>query len=136
MSSRRTVALLIIPFVITGLLAGCGGKSKEKDKGGAASIADAENAAAGIRERYQRLNPKNRVGVVTAVMPSAKLAAVSDIPVQDFGIGDVVVFIDTDEKVIGNGEVRNATPNSLHVRYDATKREPRVGDLAVRVVTQ
>ena len=59
--------------------------------------------------------------------------AVGDIPLQDFGIGDVLVFIDAREQPFNSGKVVNATANALHIQYEANQRAPRVGELAVRL---
>jgi hypothetical protein len=92
-----------------------------------------EQDVASIRARYQRMNPDNRVGVVTAVLPQSKLAAIGDLPLQDFAIGDVLTFIDAREQPFNTGVVVNATASALHVKYDASRRAPREGDLAVRL---
>jgi hypothetical protein len=113
------------------LVAGCGGKAKQADDVQAGTASEVDVAA--IRARYQATNPRNRVGVVVATMADANLAAVGDIPVQDFAMGDILTFIDAREEPIATGRVVNATPTELHLRYDAKRRAPRVGDLAVRV---
>ncbi|MGB7159732.1 MAG: hypothetical protein WBD40_16815 [Tepidisphaeraceae bacterium] len=126
MFSRRSAGLLLV----AGLLIGCQPKAaKEPPPSGEAS----PQLTASIRERYQRANPKNLVGVVIAVKGDANLAAVGDVPVQEFGIGDVLTFIDTAEQPIATGSVVNATPDALHIRYEVKTRAPRVGDLAVRL---
>jgi len=92
-----------------------------------------------IREAYQRINPANRVGVVIAILPKENLAAVGDIAIADFQLGDTLVFIDTNERPLRYyGTVVNIVDNALHLKYarrESGGREPRVGDLAVRVVT-
>jgi len=132
MSRRSIVPLSLALLLIAGSLAGC--KSKAKQEADAAGkLASGEQAAAQIREKYQRLNPKNRVGVVVAVRSESNLAAVGDIPIQDFGVGDVVTFIHANEEPFNSGVVVNATADALHVRYESGKREPKVGDLVVRL---
>ena len=121
-------ALLLL---LAGLLAGCQANPSAQTADG--SNGGGDQVAAKIRQRYQRVNPNNRVGIVSAVKADAKLVAIGDIPVQDFGVGDVLVFIDRAERVIASGVVVNATPTALHARYEAKKREPRVGDLAVHL---
>ena len=133
MWSRRKV----VPFFLAALsialpLASGGCQNKPNENGeGAASVAEIDVAS--IRERYQRINPNNRVGVVIAVHESSNHVAVGDIPLQDFGIGDVLVFLDARERPFNSGEIVNATSSALHVRYDPQRRAPRVGELAVRL---
>jgi hypothetical protein len=101
-------------------------------------VPQARQTAEEIRERYQRINPANRVGVVLAVLPRENLAAVGDIAVKDFAMGDTLVFIDDSENPIIDGTVVNITDNALHLRYSKPKlgrREPKPGDLAVRVAS-
>jgi len=92
-----------------------------------------------IREAYQRINPANRVGVVIAILPKENLAAVGDIAIADFQLGDTLVFIDTNERPLRYyGTVVNIVDNALHLKYERLERgggrEPRPGDLAVRLV--
>ena len=101
-------------------------------------VPEARQTADEIRERYQRINPANRLGVVLAVLQKENLAAVGDIAVKDFALGDVLMFIDDSENPIVDGTVVNVTDNALHLRYSKPKlgrREPKPGDLAVRVVS-
>ena len=129
MSSRSAAGVcLTLLVLIASSLVGCGNKPGRDAEAPAVSVdVDA------VRERYHRLNSQNRVGVVTAVRRGANLAAVGDIPLQDFGIGDVLVFIDGRERPFNSGEVVNATSDALHVRFDGERRAPRVGEMAVRL---
>ncbi len=130
MWSGRT-ALPLSLLLLASLAAGCQNKPAPTDK--AARAGGSEQDVASIRERYMRISPNNRVGVVVAVRAESNLAAVGDIPLQDFGIGDVLTFIDTREEPFNTGVVLNATADALHVRYEANQRAPREGDLAVRL---
>jgi len=127
---RRSVVPLLL-LLLAGLAAGCQDKAARAN--GAAGAGGAQQDVASIRERYMRINPNNRVGVVVAVRAASKLAAVGDVPLQDFGIGDVLTFVNTDEEPFNTGIVVNATADALHVRYDSDRRSPREGDLAVRL---
>ncbi len=127
-SPRSIVSSLILPLLAGLFLTGCQNKQQ-----GAADTSPVSMDVAGVRERYTRLDPQNRVGVVTAVHTEADLAAVGDIPLQDFGIGDILVFVDEQEQPFNSGEVVNATSDALHLRYDENRRAPRVGELAVRL---
>ena len=128
MWSCRSVGLLLL---LAGLLTGC--QNKAKQSADRTMARPSAQDVASIRARYQQINAENRVGVVNAVLPESHLAAVGDIPLQDFGIGDVLTFIDAREQPFNSGVVVNATASSLHVKYDASRRAPREGDLAVRL---
>jgi len=127
MPFRRSVVALLLA-----LLSSAGCRNKAEQPADADSSPVTMNAAA-VRERYLRVNPQNRVGIVVAVRAKSHLAAVGEIPLQDFGIGDILVFIDGRERPFNSGEIVNATADALHVRYDENRRAPRAGELAVRV---
>jgi hypothetical protein len=129
MSPRRSVVLAVFAASFLGFIAGCQNKPAQTDDAPPVSEVD----AASVRERYMRMNPNNRVGVVTAVRESSNLAAVGDLPLQDFGIGDPIVFVDAREQPFNSGKVVNATADALHVQYQPDQRAPRVGELAVRL---
>ena len=130
MSPRRSGLLVVFAASLFAVaLTGCQNKKKQADEVPPVSEMNAE----AIRERYMRQNPNNRVGVVQAVREESHLVAVGDIPLQDFGIGDSLVFIDAREQPFNSGKVVNATATSLHVQYEANRRAPRVGELAVRL---
>lgn len=132
MPSRPWIRLCQILLVTS--LAGCGTTAGNKQQ----RISESRATAEDIRAAYQRINPANRVGVVIATLAEENLAAVGDIAVKEFQIGDPIVFIDVREKPLVSGRIINITENALHVRYPKAtrgRREPRVGDLAVRVVS-
>ena len=133
MWSRRSS---VVPFLLLAALLpslACGGCANKNKAKGEEQAAVGEVDVAAVRQRYMSINPNNRVGVVVAVHDSSNLAAVGDIPLQDFGIGDVLVFLDARERPFNSGEIVNATSTALHVRYDPQRRAPRVGELAVRL---
>ena len=125
-SGPRSIMSLML---LVGLATGCQNKAKQA----AGLPPPSPQDAAAVRQRYMQLNANNRVGVVTAVRPESHLAAVGDVPLQDFSIGDVLTFIDAHEQPFNTGEVVNASSTSLHVKYDAKRRAPREGELAVRL---
>ena len=133
MWSRRTVVPLFLAALSMMLPLSSGGCQNKPDGNALERTSTGELDVASIRERYQRINPNNRLGVVVAVHESSNHAAVGDIPLQDFGIGDVLVFLDARERPFNSGEIVNATSSALHVRYDPQRRAPRVGELAVRL---
>ncbi len=130
MSSRRSVLLAVLAGSLLSAVAGCQNKPEPAEE---TLPPVAEIDAAAVRERFMRANPDNRVGVIAAVREQSNLAAVGDIPLQDFGMGDVLVFVDSREQPFNSGTVVNATANALHVRYEPNQRAPRVGELAVRL---
>jgi hypothetical protein len=73
------------------------------------------------------------VGLVDAITPQDKLAAISHLDVADFRAGDPISFMDTNKDLIGEGTVVRTVGDLLIVRYAHTKRMLRHGDLAVRV---
>ena len=87
-----------------------------------------------IRESYTRVDPNAKVGLVVAMLPEKGLAAVGDVPVADFQVGDVLVLMDTKQQIIGAGHVVAKTDDALHISYDVTAkgRAPQVGDIAVK----
>jgi hypothetical protein len=121
---------LVLSVALVALAGGCA--SKSKPDGEKLPPPSAQDAAA-VRERFMRATPQARVGVVAAVSPETHLAAVGDLPLQDFAIGDVLTFIDAAEKPFNNGTVVNASSQYLHVRYETDRRAPRVGELAVHI---
>jgi len=90
-----------------------------------------------LQESYRKADPEARVGKVTAVYPSANLAAVQDVPVADFTLGDVITFMDSNGKVLVLGMVETINKDSLTVKYeqpDPQSRAPQAGDVAVRAI--
>ncbi|MDQ3439432.1 MAG: hypothetical protein M3478_03685 [Planctomycetota bacterium] len=133
MCSRRSAVPLFLAALSLALPLSSGGCQNKPEPNGETLTPVGELDVAAIRERYTRINPNNRVGVVVAVHDSSNHAAVGDIPLQDFGIGDVLVFLDGREQPFNSGTIVNATSSALHVRYDPQRRAPRVGELAVRL---
>jgi hypothetical protein len=129
---RLSLSLAVVAAGI--LLASCASKPKMQPSTPAPQPASPQRIAK-IRQAYQQIHPNARVGVVKATLPSARFAAVGDIPVRDFADNDIVTFIDSDQNVLTTGVVINRSSDLLHVQYDPPqpgRREPRVGDLAVR----
>jgi hypothetical protein len=90
------------------------------------------------RARYQKLYPDAHIGRVIATLPGDRLAAVGDVPVQQFRPGDVVTFVGAEGTLV-SGEVVAVMQDTLHVRYlepAAGQRPPVVGDLAIRFKTR
>ncbi|MGD0462284.1 MAG: hypothetical protein ABSB74_07325 [Tepidisphaeraceae bacterium] len=128
--NKTAIPRLIVPAILV-ILAGC----SESSLPPAPPVTVAQLTA--IRDQYRKTDPEARVGVVTAVLPSAHLASVGSIPVQDFTVGDVVTFIDSNQATLTMGHVDAVNPNSIIVRYDPPDRhgrEPLQGDMAVRAI--
>jgi hypothetical protein len=91
---------------------------------------------AAARDQLTRANPNAEVGSVVAVLPESNLAAVGNIPVANFRVGDAITFLDGDLNSLTLGTVVRIQNGNLHVRYDAPPaghRLPEVGDIAVRI---
>jgi len=87
------------------------------------------------QQNFQQVDPQARVGLVLAVRPSDRLAAVGDVDVKEFHEGDAVTFIDMQRNTIGNGRVVNIVDGFVHVKYEPPApghRVPHEGDMAVR----
>ncbi|MCC7349198.1 MAG: hypothetical protein IT446_01390 [Phycisphaerales bacterium] len=122
---------LFTATMVLGMELGCRPKSPPSN-GSLSSSGDAELVQQ-LRQSYQRIHPGTRVGLVTAVAEDVSLAAVGDIDLKSFSNGDILTFIDPNEKPVANGTVVNITPDALHVKYAPLPdgRIPRQGDLAV-----
>jgi hypothetical protein len=90
-----------------------------------------------MRDQFRREDREARVGLVTAVLPNANLAAVGSVPVNDFTVGDIITFIDSNGKTLTLGNVEAINRNSITVRYSNPGPHGRVpvrGDAAVRAI--
>lgn len=87
-----------------------------------------------IREVYQTVDPKAKVGTIIAVLPEKGLAAVGNVPLDQVAVGDVMVILDAQQKIIGSGHVVAKTDDAAQISYDVTAqgRQVRVGDMAVK----
>jgi hypothetical protein len=129
--NKTVFSRLIVVGILSVVLAGCLDTSLPP----APPVSAAQLAI--IRDQYRRTDAEARVGVVTAVLPSANLASVGSIPAKDFSVGDVISFIDSNQAVLTLGHVEAINSNSITVKYDPPDRhgrEPLVGDMAVRAI--
>jgi hypothetical protein len=129
MRSQEITLLLLIPI----LLLGCNGRAVQR--AGDAPPAD-EAMLASVRQTIQRTYPEALVGRVAETLPNEPFAAVTDVPLEAFHVGELITFMDTNQNALTNGVIRRITENALHVQYDPPRiggRSPRPGDLAVRL---
>lgn len=132
MSIARWVGVAVIG---AGFLAGCQARVTEEPVVEPPPPARLPDDA---RERYQKLYPDAQIGRVIATLPGERLAAVADVPVQQFRRGDALTFIGAEGTLV-SGEVVAVVQDTLHVRYTAPegeRRAPVVGDLAIRFKSQ
>jgi hypothetical protein len=95
----------------------------------------AQNAQA-LQANYQQFYPHARVGVVVGVLPGDSLAAVTNLPLNEFQPGDSLEFIDSNQIRIAAGTVVAVDKDMLEMNYKIVEagRAPRPGDYAVRLV--
>jgi hypothetical protein len=93
-----------------------------------------------MRQDFRREDREARVGLVTDVLASDNLASVGSLTphdLQDFTLGDIITFIDSNGKVLTLGHVEAINRDSLTVRYSNSGshgRAPVPGDAAVRAI--
>lgn len=87
-----------------------------------------------VREAYIQVDRDAQVGIVTATLPERGLVSVEQVDLDQFEEGDVLVLMDSKQRIIGAGHVVRKTDKALHLSYDVTAsgRQVEVGDLAVR----
>ena len=124
----------MISICLLALTSGC---KRTHEPAAQAAPARSEQRIAEVRESLVRQNPSAIVGPVVEALPAKRLAAIADVPVEQFRRGDIITFVNTNVDVIDTGRVVNITKDQVHVRYDTPgpgQREPKVGDLGVLVV--
>src|SRR5690242_15947563 len=122
------------------LLTGCAGPQHEKNANAThntATVASDRQATVtvqSLRDAFMQRNPNAKFGEVTAVLPQNQLAAVGDLPVDQFRRGDTITFLVGRNQYV-NGTIVAIRNGNLHVKYDAPAggRDPQVGDAAVSV---
>lgn len=87
-----------------------------------------------LKQSFTRINPNVQVGTVAAILPEQHLLAINDLPVDQFEVGETLVFMNEDQQIIAAGHVVRKTETSLHIDYSPNEKgiEPKVGDIAVR----
>ena len=87
-----------------------------------------------IRESFKSQNPNVQVGVVADVLAAENLAAVEEVDLTFFHVGDTVCFIDRNTDPLVCGKVVRVSDTQVHVKYEKPqpgRREPTKGDIAV-----
>ena len=128
MRTLRLLSLLACAIFLTG----CPNKPKDQPQ---TSQPTSQNQLAQLRQRYQRMDRDNRVGVVIAANDANDLVAVGDVNPKDFRVGDHVSFVDSHENPLTGGRVVRIVEGAIHVKYDkpqAGRRTPRPGDVMIR----
>lgn len=113
-----------------GLLSGCMEKPKPIPPPPEPGPATPQDLAR-IRQDLRRNDSNAQVGEVEAVFNH--LVAITGLPVQDFRSGDAMTIVDSEQHLIANAVVDNVSGQYVVARYDVVKREPRNGDVAVRL---
>lgn len=134
MSALRLAGVVMIGSL---LLAGCQNK-KPAAPSPQPTLESAQATARELQASYREVDPQARVGVVVEARPEQDLAAVGEVQLQDFHVGEAVSFIDSQQKPIANGSVLSLDQeaNVLVVKYSLPSsggRAPQPGDLLVRL---
>ncbi len=123
----RRIALGVLA---AGLLAGCASAPKEEP----VFVADGPTLMR-IRDSLGKMDPSARVGQVDEVNPDENTASVGNIDTTGLAEGEIVTFLDGNQKPLTTGKIIRVLPGAIHVKYTAplaNGRPPIVGDLAVR----
>ena len=94
----RWIALL--SGIVCGGLIGCDGKSR-RDMTPPADMP----LLASVRMDIQRSDPNAIVGYVTQTLPKERLAAIGQVPVNDFRLGQVFPWIPEAERLLAQGDL-------------------------------
>lgn len=137
--------LRLAGILVLGLVLAIGCRPKRQPAPPAPSPLEmARTRAEALRESYRAIDPKARVGMVISTRADFSLAAVGDVPISDFRVGDAISFIGSGEQAnaqaMAHGTVTqiDTAANLLIVRYEiapSNGRAPQAGDLAVRFGT-
>ncbi len=128
MQTMRWVVLVIA----VGLVSGC---QQKPPPGPPPEPAPTAQNSAALRQNILQRDPMAKVGEVKAVYPERNLAAIGDIDVKEFAVGQVVLIVGGNLNPIANGTIIQIANDEgmLVVKYAVTKRAPVVGDLGVRM---
>ena len=131
MINRRRMMITALALLISGCT-----RSQKTLAPPAPPPMSSDERLAQIRQTLSRQEPTAIVAPVIETVAQARLAALGEASVDQFRVGDIITFIDSEMNVIDTGIVIKITPDQVHARYDLpdpAHREPRVGDLGVLV---
>ena len=123
------LAFNIISVGMTGiLLTGCGTTKKE------VSVAPppTSDQAASLKAVSHEVNPRARVGIITAVITESPLTMIDQISPDEVKPGDVFSIVGSSDTVVANAVVEKIIDGKIAARYEPVVRPPLVGDLAVK----
>jgi hypothetical protein len=129
-------AVTVVAILNLALVAGC--QPKPQPQPAPPPPATAEMVQE-LRAQLQRADPNARVGLVVAVDEQVHLAAVGQTDLSRYHEGDVVTFIDSQQRTVAQGQVLRVTPYTVQVRYEPfgpAARAPREGDIAVSILSR
>src|SRR5262245_39909193 len=115
-----------LPPLIAILLIGCQAKPKRPPAGYDAAT---PQTLAALRTAYSHAYPDSRVGPVIGALPKDRLVAVGEVNPNDFRTGEIVTFIDSQQRVLTTGTIVRILPDQIHIQYDhpsAGGRDPAV----------
>jgi hypothetical protein len=131
---RLSITLIIL--LAAALSAGCRQYPKATPVEERIEFITPDNAQA-LRAAYRQQYPNSQLGIVAAAInhQHGRFVAVGDLPLDQMAVGQLVTFIDVNQKPLTTGTIVNVLPDSIHVRVDDPplgSREPRVGDMMIR----
>ncbi|HEX4797065.1 MAG TPA: hypothetical protein VH370_24955 [Humisphaera sp.] len=120
-----------VMVIAVGLVCGC----QQKPPPPAPEPATTPQMAAAVRQNILQQDPMAKVGEVKEVYAERNLAAVGDVDVKEFAVGQVIVFVSGNLSPIASGQIIQIANDAglLVVKYSVTKRAPVKGDLAAKM---
>src|SRR4051794_29576883 len=124
--------------VLAGLMVGGCQQNQSSQTAPPAAPPTNPDAAENMRTRFSQADPNAATGVVATVLADKQYAAVSNVDVNKFTVGDTVTLLDGNFQTLAFGTVKAVVRTALHVKYDPApnaSRGPQSGDLVVRTTT-
>lgn len=122
--------------IVAGLVTGCAPKKPPTTAPAPVTQPSPALTLDAARDQLKRANANTEVGSVVAVLSEANLAAVADVRVANYHVGDPITFLDDTLGDLTLGVVIDNKNGRLQVRYDAPPaghRAPQIGDFAVHI---